>query len=171
MRKIAILIALALSALSANAVEWFPFGAVNRHKWNISLQGGYNHRGDGLVVGGSFTVRGFYFMLGGLGSTHERDTGVSTWTENASITMHVGYQIPIARGFRIVPKLGVAGTGTVTTYGDDWSISHGSIKNETSTDMTLYFDYGVNVVFNHRKLLITLGISRCTYTGGIGLEF
>lgn len=111
-------------------------------------------------------------MIGGMGSTHEHDLDVSTWTEDASIALNVGYQIPIARGFRIVPKLGIAGTGTETTYGDDWKIDHsGGIRNETSSDMTIRFDYGVNAVFNHRKLLITLGISRCSYSVGVGLEF
>lgn len=156
--------------ISASATDWFPFSTVNR-KWNISLNGGYSPTGRVGLIGLGATVRGFHLTIGGLGSTHENDVKVGTWNEEASWTIHAGYQIPIVKSFRVIPVVGVTGVGEAHTNGWDWTVNDGQIYNDVSVDMKYKFDYGAHLVFNHRKLIVNLGVTRHTLLGGIGLEF
>lgn len=170
MKKLLLLVCLTLSCISVNAADWFPFKEVN-HKWNIGIGGGYN---TSMKVGSynvCLTVRGFHLTIGGTGSSHKHDVNVGEWEEKASMMAHLGYQIPIVKAFRIIPVVGVAGAGTSYTDGYDWNVSHGQINNKTSTDMSYRFDYGAHLVFNHRKLMINVGVSRYIVSGCIGLEF
>lgn len=156
--------------ISASAIDWFPFNNVN-HKWNISFNGGYSPAGRVPLYGFGITVRGFHLTIGGLGSTHEHDVNVGTWNEDASCTLHLGYQVPIVKSFRIIPVIGITGIGEANTNGWDWSVDQGQINNEVSTDLIYKFDFGAHIVFKHRKLIINLGGTRYTLLGGLGLEF
>lgn len=159
-----------ICSISAYAIDWFPFKEVN-HKWNLSLNVGYSPTGRVIVGGVGATVRGFHITIGGTGSTHEHDVNVDTWNEDASWTLHAGYQIPIVKSFRVIPVIGVIGVGEAHTNGYDWNYSHGQINNKVSVDMTHKFDYGAHLVFSHRKLIINALLTRHAFLGGIGLEF
>lgn len=161
---------------SAAATDWFPFKTVN-HKWNISFFGGYSPTGRVAIYGLGATVRGFHLVVGGLGSTHENDPHLDTWNEDASLMCHIGYQIPVVKAFRIIPVLGIVGVGEAHTNGYDWDLKYGAygnltgITNKVTTELEYKFDYGAHLVFNHRKLIVNLGVTRHTLLGGIGLEF
>lgn len=170
MRKFAFFLCLAALAFSASAADWFPFRDVN-HNWNISFNGGYSPSGRVPLYGFGLTVRGIHLTVGGLGSTHEHDVNVGTWNEKASFTLQAGYQIPLVKSFRIIPVIGTIGIGEAVTDGWDWSVNQGQITNKVSSEIKYKFDYGVHLVFNHRKLIINLGATRYTLLGGLGLEF
>lgn len=170
MKKFALFLYMAALAFSASAADWFPFRDVN-HKWNISFNGGYSPAGRVPLYGFGLTVRGVHLTVGGLGSTHEHDVNVGTWNEKASFTLQAGYQIPLVKSFRIIPVIGTIGIGEAITDGWDWSVNQGQITNKVSSEIKYNFDYGVHLVFNHRKLIINLGATRYTLFGGLGLEF
>lgn len=161
---------------SAAATDWFPFNTVN-HKWNISVNGGYSPSGRVAVYGLGATVRGFHLTIGGFGSTHENDPRLDTWNEDASFMFQFGYQIPVIKSLRVIPVIGVAGVGEVQTDGYDWKLSYDAfgnltgIDNKVATSIKYKFDYGAHLVFNHRKLIVNLGVTRHSLFGGIGLEF
>lgn len=168
MKKIFLVTFFILLSLHAKAI--FPFKEVNS-KWNISLNGGYNHSMKAGLYGFGLTIKGVHLTLGGIGSSHKHDVQVDTWNEKASFLFHAGYQIPITQSFRIIPVIGTTGVGTVVTDGSDWNISNGVINNVTAEDITYKFDYGMHFVYNHRKLIVNLAASRYTIFAGIGLEF
>lgn len=171
MKKSLLLLTAFLCVMSATATDWFPFSEVNR-KWNISINGGYSPEKKTGIYGLWATVRGFHVEVGGLGSSHEHDRRVGAWKEKASAMFHVGYQVPIVKAFRIIPVLGMTGVGEVTTDGYDYTFSDtDQVYNKVSTEIKYKFDYGATLVVNHRSLIINLGATRYTLTGGIGLEF
>lgn len=171
MKKFILLLLVSLCALKSSAVEWFPINEVN-HNWNLSINGGYSPSGHVPMYGIGVTVRGFHLTIGGLSSTHENDIDVGTWNEKSSCMIQIGYQIPLVKSVRVIPIIGIAGVGEVHTDGYDYDISHsGTVHNKVTNDLKYKFDYGVRVVFNHRKLIINLAASRYTLSGGIGLEF
>lgn len=171
MKKITFLLLMLLCALTTSAAGWCPFHEVNR-KWNLSLNGGYSQSGHVPMYGIGVTVRGFHLTIGGLGSTHENDIEVGTWNEKSSCMIQFGYQIPIVMSVRVIPVIGIAGVGEVLTDGYDYDISQsGTVHNKVTNDLKYKFDYGARIVFNHRKLIINLAVSRYTLSGGIGLEF
>ncbi len=161
---------------SAAATDWFPFKTVN-HKWNISLNGGYSPSGDVGLMSFGATVRGIHVTIGWLGSTHKDDPHLDTWNEDASFMFHAGYQIPVVKAFRIIPVLGMVGVGEAHTDGYDWDFTYDAygrptgMTNKVTTELEYKFDYGAHLVFNHRKLIVNLGVTRHTLLGGIGLEF
>lgn len=165
-----VLFFLAFISFALRASTFFPFNEVN-HKWNISINGGYAPNGKAFVFGWGVTIRGFHFMIGGTGSTHENDIDVGNWSEKASFMFRVGYQIPIVRAIRITPIIGMTGVGEATTDGYDYTVDNGYIQNEVSTDLKYKFDYGGSLTFSHRKLIVNLAVTRYTLIGGIGLEF
>lgn len=171
MKKLLLLLFMAASWISADATDWFPFEEVN-HKWNIGIGGGYNPSMEAGVYNLCVTIRGFHLTIGGIGgSSHKNDVNVGKWEEKSSMLAHFGYQIPIVKAFRIIPAVGIAGAGTTTTDGYDWEISQGQINNKTYKEMSYRFDYGIHLVYNHRKLILNIGASRYAVTGCIGLEF
>lgn len=87
------------------------------------------------------------------------------------VVAHLGYQVPIIKAFRIIPVVGIAGSGRTVTDGYDWEVSQGQIENKTYKEMSYRFDYGVHFVYNHRKLVVNIGASRYVFTGCVGLEF
>lgn len=170
MKKVALaLLAMSIS-FSVLAADLFPFEEVN-HKWNLSLLGGYNHKGKVGLAGWGLTVRGFHLTIGGTTSSHKHDMGVDTWKEKASFLFHAGYQIPIVRSFRVIPVVGMAGIGEVTTDGSDYEIDGTTVENKVSSDLKYKLDYGAHFVYNHRKLIVKVCATRYTVAGGIGLEF
>ncbi len=171
MKKILLLFFSTLLCASASAKDIFPFSEVNS-KWNISINGGYNHNVKAGVYGLGLTIRGFHLTIGGTGESHKHDVKVDTWKEKSTCLIHVGYQIPITKSFRIIPVAGMAGAGEIVTDGSDWNISQdGTINNKMTRDMTYKFDYGAHLVYNYRKLIINLATSRYTVFAGIGFEF
>lgn len=171
MKKILLLFFSTLLCVSASAKDIFPFSEVNS-KWNISINGGYNHNVKAGVYGLGLTIRGFHLTIGGTGESHEHDVKVDTWKEKSTCLIHAGYQIPITKSFRIIPVAGMAGAGEIVTDGSDWNISQdGTINNKMTRDMTYKFDYGAHLVYNYRKLIINLAASRYTVFAGIGFEF
>lgn len=84
---------------------------------------------------------------------------------------HAGYQIPIVRSFRIIPVIGMAGVGEVTTDGSDYDFSGTTVNNKVSTNLKYKLDYGAHLVFRHRKLIVNVGATKYTVLGGLGLEF
>lgn len=157
-------------SMSAFSADWFPFHEVN-HKWNLSINGGYNFEGKVGAYGFGLTIRGFNLILGGQTSTHKHDIEVGTWKESASAMGLLGYQIPITHTFRIIPVVGFSGIGEVITDGRDWEISGTHINNAISTDISYKFNYGANMVINHRSMIINFIATRYMVIGGIGLEF
>ena len=170
MKRINLLLTTLLISISAFATDWFPFKEVN-HKWNISLNGGYNHVGKVGLYGLGATVRGFHVMLGGTGSSHRNDMHVGVWKEKSSYLVHAGYQIPIVKSFRIIPVVGVAGVGEVVTNGYDYEFPNTTVENKVTSSLKYKFDYGAHLVFKHRKLIVNVGATRYTVLGGLGLEF
>lgn len=172
MKRILFIILAISFCTSASPKKIFPFKEVNS-QWNISINGGYNHSAKVGAYGFGLTIKGFHLTIGGSGgSSHEHDVRVDSWKEKSSCLIHTGYQIPIIKSFRIIPIVGVAGAGEVTTDGADWNISQdGTIHNKTTQDLKYKFDYGAHLVYNHRKLIINLVASKHTVLGGIGLEF
>lgn len=158
--------------LSANSKGLFPFREVNK-KWNLSVNGGYNHNMEVGVYSFGLTIKGFHLTIGGSGSpSHKHDVRVDTWKEKSSSLIHAGFQIPITKSFRIIPVVGMAGAGDTITDGSDWEVSkNGTINNKIIHDISYRFDYGAHLVYNHRKLIINLAASRYTVFAGIGLEF
>ncbi len=149
----------------------FPFSEVNS-KWNISINGGYNHNVKLGVYGLGLTIKGYHLTIGGTGGTHENDVKVDKWKEKSTCVIHAGYQIPITKSLRIIPVVGMAGAGEIITDGADWDISQdGTINNKETQDMVYKFDYGAHLVYNHRKLIINVAASRYTIFAGVGLEF
>lgn len=171
MKKIIFLMMAVLFCISASSKNTFPFREVNS-KWNISINGGYNHNAKLGVYGLGLTIKGFHLTIGGTGSSHKHDVKVDTWKEKSTCLIHAGYQIPITKSFRIIPVAGMAGAGEVVTDGADWDVSqNGTINNKTIQDIKYKFDYGAHLVYNHRKLIINLAATRYTLFAGIGLEF
>ncbi|EKJ91826.1 hypothetical protein QR305_02085 [Bacteroides finegoldii] len=171
MKRIVFIILLIFLYVSASAKDIFPFNEVNS-KWNISINGGYNHNVKAGAYGLGLTIKGFHLTIGGTGGSHKHDIKVDTWKEQSTCLIHVGYQIPITKSFRFIPVVGMAGAGEIVTDGSDWNISqNGTINNKMTRDMTYKFDYGAHLVYNHRKLIINLSASRYTIFAGIGLEF
>lgn len=171
MKRILFLILVLSSCTYVFPKKLFPFKEVNS-QWNISINGGYNHSAKLGVYGFGLTIKGFHLTMGGTGSSHEHDVEVDTWKEKSTCMIHAGYQIPITKSFRIIPIAGMAGAGEVITDGADWNVSpNGTINNKTTHDMKYKFDYGVHLVYNHRKLIVNLAASRYTVFAGVGLEF
>lgn len=148
-----------------------PFREVNK-KWNISINGGYNHSAGVGLYGLGLTIKGFHITFGATGSTHENDVRVGKWKEKSGCIAHAGYQIPINKVIRIIPVVGISGAGEVLTDGYDYEISNGTIQNETYSDIKCKFDFGAHFVINpYKKLIINWAWTRYTLYAGVGFEF
>ncbi len=170
--RITLLLLLSILPHISWATTMFPFNEVNK-KWNISINGGYNHSAEVMVYGFGLTIKGFHVTIGGTGSTHEDDVRVGKWEEKSSVIIHAGYQIPITKAIRIIPVIGTSGAGEVLTNGYDYKISNnGTIHNKTHNDIKYKFDYGAHLVLNpYKKLIINLAGTKYTLYAGIGFEF
>lgn len=170
--RIAVLLLFISTAHEICAKKIFPFNEVNK-KWNISINGGYNHSAKVGLYGFGLTIKGFHVTIGGTGSTHENDVNVGKWKEKSSAIIHAGYQIPITKVIRIIPVIGTSGAGEEITDGYDYNISHnGTIHNKTYNDIKYKFDFGAHLVLNpYKKLIVNLAGTKYTLYAGVGFEF
>lgn len=172
MKKLISAAALAMSALCCNAE--LPTTGPNS-TWNMSVIGGYVGHSDPIhygAVGMSLTIKGFYFDVMGFPAIHEKDVRVDKWDDKRSFLCHVGYQIPIAQAFRIIPVVGYANISSGVTDGWDWSAGSDGIYNKYHADKSISrFDFGGIAVFMHRNLVLSLAATRSAIYGGIGFEF
>lgn len=81
--RIAVLLLFISTAHEICAKKIFPFNEVNK-KWNISINGGYNHSAKVGLYGFGLTIKGFHVTIGGTGSTHENDVNVAFATHLAT---------------------------------------------------------------------------------------
>lgn len=122
----------------------------------------------------NMTLKGYHVdvCVMGSGDDHKHDVRVDKWSSDYYYSMHLGYQIPVTRNFRFIPLVGFWVTGKSTTDGADWTVSGGQIVNKTSsTHDAAGFDYGAQLNFKVKKLLLYGNITRYTACVGIGFEF
>ena len=144
-------------------------------KWSIGIIGGGLGIFDGSargVFGLNLTVKGFYIDLMGKGSTHKSDVRVDKWTESSGTVFHAGYQLPITKGFRLIPVIGYYTLGNTMTDGYDWKVTSGGISNKTSTSVdSKGLDYGGLMVINSKHVNFYIAGTRYTLYGGVAYQF
>lgn len=177
MKKVFVFILIFIAAaVDAQILSKDAFKTANG-KWSIGILGGvlgiYDNCSRG-VAGINLTIKGVYvdFMGMGGGSTHEHDVEVKIWKEKSVSCVHLGYQLPFTKGFRLIPIIGYYSSGHVTTNGWDWTIRGGQIQNKTSRSIdSSGFDYGGVLVFNIKHINIYAATSRYMLYGGLAYQF
>lgn len=171
MRKTLVCILFALMALCGRA--GLPFAEVNS-TWNVSLIGGYVGYDDKIdygAIGVSATIKGFYVDFMGLPPRHSKEVRLDKWNDKKSFLCHAGYQIPIVGAFRIIPIIGYAYISTGITDGWNWSVNDNGIYNKfRSLKNVSRLDYGGIMAFRYRRALFSVGATRTSLFGGIGIE-
>lgn len=151
------------------------FKEVNR-KWALGIGGGVAGISTDYITGAmsfNITIKGFHADACIMpGEDHEHDVRVDKWTSDYYTSWHLGYQVPISRNIRIIPLVGFWTAGKSATDGADWTISGGQIVNKTSKSSDASgFDYGVQLNFKAKKVLLYTNLTRYSACAGIGFEF
>ncbi|NDV84890.1 hypothetical protein [Bacteroides sp. 51] len=175
MKKGLFLLIVILSAFEVSAKGLFPIKEVNR-KWNVGLMGGYVGYGKDLTSGAAgfnLTIKGFYVDVMGWAPSHKNDMGVEKWSDKKCHLAHAGYQIPISKGFRLIPLIGYANVTAGTTDGSDYEFSEsGEVHNKFTGDKTISgLDFGGAAVINIKKVNINLALTKYAMFGGVAIEF
>jgi hypothetical protein len=175
MKKTILFLLFPFIIIDVSADNLFPFKEVN-NKWNIGLMGAYAGYGKEITSGAfgiSLTIKGVHANFMGLYPSHKDDVRVGEWSDKTCTLLHIGYQIPITRKVRIIPIIGYSKIAYGTTNGWDWEVDgSGNIDNNYLEKKSISgFDYGGIVVFNWKKLIINVALTKYTMFGGIGLEF
>lgn len=175
MKNILLMLFIILAIIETSAKTIFPFKEVN-NKCNLGIIGGYLGYGKDISNGGggvSFTIKGFYGDVMGWPPSHEKDMGVSKWPDKTSVSLHVGYQIPILKCLRFIPVIGFTKVASGTTDGSNYTISSsGTIHNKFSEKESISgLDFGGIAVINIKKININLACTKYTILGGIAMEF
>lgn len=144
-------------------------------KWAIGFIGGalgvFDDKARG-AFGLNITIKGVYADFLWKGSSHKSDVKVDKWKESSGTAVHIGYQLPITKGFRLIPVVGYYTLGSVTTDGYDWKVTNNGISNKTSNSIDFKgFDYGGVMVFNTKHVNFYAAGTRHTLYGGIAYQF
>lgn len=162
------------TTLPAQIFSKEAFHAANG-KWAIGIVGGglgiFEDKARG-VFGLNLTIKGVYVDFMGKGSSHKSDVKVDKWKESSGTVFHVGYQLPVTKGFRLIPLIGYYTLGSVTTDGYDWKATSSGISNKTSNSIdSKGLDYGGSLVFNTKHVNFYAAGTKHTLYGGIAYQF
>ena len=127
------------------------------------------------AIGGFFNLYGVYLegSFGGLGG-HRNSVEVKKWDdEKDGYCIHVGYQIPLCKYFRITPIVGYTSTKIGETDGYHWSVGDGHIYNSYNTrERVSGIDYGAISSVLIENLFVVYGtITNRIFSVGIGFDF
>ena len=144
-------------------------------KWAIGIVGGGMGIFDDkarVVFGLNLTIKGVYLDIMGKGSSPKSEVRVDKWSESSGTVFHVGYQLPVTKGFRLIPIVGYYTLGKVTTDGYDWKATSSGISNKTSNSIdSKGLDYGGVLVFNIKHINFYAAGTRQTLYGGVAYQF
>lgn len=175
MRRVVLYLVCLISFNAANAQFLDKKAFEANRKWSIGLMGAYLHFPNDVTRGAAgfnLTIKGFYLDLMGHGSSHKRDVEYKKWSDNTAMAVHVGYQIPLFKSFRIIPIAGYAYAGKTKTDGTNWTTdSSGIINSESYSSDASGFDAGGLICVNIKKLNLYFGATKHIYAGGVGIQF
>ena len=140
-KKILILATLVALAVSAKA-QWFDFSN-NDERLTLGFHLGANAVGteySNFGFGASLSVMGVYMDFMRVIPAHKYDNHVeyTVYDDSASLTINLGYQIPVLSWLRIMPLVGYC----QTNYGKT-DASSINFSNSDDYNPTLYHDYDV----------------------------
>lgn len=158
MKKLLIIAALLLSAVSASA-QYFDFSS-NRNRYELGLNLGqmaYNTQYARFGMGVNLLAWGVYLDFNTTEAQHKYDDRIGNyeWNDDEFFSFNLGYQIPVLSWLRVMPLLGYAQTNEGITYGDTLNVSGG----ESSS--TLYHTY---------KVTPGSRVHRFNFGGGISVQ-
>lgn len=158
MKKLLIIAALLLSAVSASA-QYFDFSS-NRNRYELGLNLGqmaYNTQYARFGMGVNLLAWGVYLDFNTTEAQHKYDDRIGNyeWNDDEFFSFNLGYQFPVLSWLRVMPLLGYAQTNEGITYGDTLNVSGG----ESSS--TLYHTY---------KVTPGSRVHRFNFGGGISVQ-
>lgn len=136
---------------------------------------GYNteYREDVTVgISANILVCGVYADFDIKVPSHKTSVEVDRWEdEHKAFGWHVGYQIPIAKRFRIIPIVGHVKSVTGDVDGYDWHVGHSGVVNKFNENDVIVddFDFGGVAVINFKYVNLNLKATR--HTLGATLAF
>lgn len=174
--KITSILFLLLLTININAKTYKDiFPETNSRKYSVALHFGCSGYGDDLGLQQfliSTTINGVYFDFGGWPRSHGSDVRVGVWDDDAALTFHVGYQIPIQTWLRITQMIGYAYNAAGITNEHNWSVNSYGIHNSFHEQNSFRrFDYGAQLTFNIKHVNLCATLTRSSWYGQIGIEF
>lgn len=179
MKKIVVLIALALSVFSAKA-QYFDFASNSgRVEAGFVLgQPAYSTEYDRFGLGANVCIWGFVldFLVAEPEHRYYRVISDTVWDDTKALTINAGYQIPILSWLRLTPMAGYTQTNYGTTDGrsveyDTDDISWYHRYRVTPGSRTHYFNFGGGLSIQPCKWFsINAVATRYAIYGGISLN-
>lgn len=176
MKKIYLLFATFMVCMSASAQLLQGEGLNENKGGSIGIIGGALGI-NGLSyagVGMNGTIYGAYIDFMFLPRANANSTDVNKHSnEKQSISVHLGYQVPLLKWLNIIPIVGYTQVQKGTTDGSNWTYTYGSgINNSFYVDETNKgFEFGGILAVKIGKIvrIYGAGTTRCIY-GGIGFK-
>ncbi|MCR5560225.1 MAG: hypothetical protein K6F58_00165 [Bacteroidales bacterium] len=182
MKKLLIIAALLLSAVSASA-QYFDFSS-NRNRYELGLNLGqmaYNTQYARFGMGVNLLAWGVYLDFNTTEAQHKYDDRIGNyeWNDDEFFSFNLGYQFPVLSWLRVMPLLGYAQTNEGITYGDTLNVSGGESSSTlyhtykvTPGSRVHRFNFGGGISVQPLKWFsINLAYTRHAIYGGIAFNF
>lgn len=175
MKKTLLLIIVLSSVVWSSQAQKATISEVNNRHYEIGVQLGSVGIGRDLTLFGfgiNATIWGVYidFLLNG--AEHHSSKKVGHWNDNQGVVLHIGYQLPITKHFRIIPMIGYGEVNEGVTDGYNYNIDENGVHNSyKATWRDKGVDVGASAVFHFGMLNIYATGSLWSVYGGLGIEF